>query len=94
MDVPIGEVDKPVWFVHLCKYLESPQEGKDSCELVATGLAFFLLFPNKLFILWLTINNRLTVVFAGLESRAEITFSFLVVLAPGFGKLACSSVIC
>jgi hypothetical protein len=34
------------------------------------------------------------VVSAGLELRTEITFSFLLVLAPGFGKLACSDVAC
>jgi hypothetical protein len=34
------------------------------------------------------------VVSAGLELRAEITFSFLVVLASEFGKLACSDVAC
>jgi hypothetical protein len=33
------------------------------------------------------------VVFAGLDSRAEITFSFLMVLAFRIGKLACNGVL-
>jgi hypothetical protein len=34
------------------------------------------------------------VVSVGLELRAEITFSFLVVLVHEFGKLVCSNVAC